>query len=158
MSNYFSKGADSTSIPNHLTILQGIISRMAANSAMCKAWCVTLVSAILVIIADKGKTEFALLAILPCIMFALLDAFYLGLERGFRDNYKAFVKKAYKNDTIPVDDYADIKPIGSKKSLTWRAFWSFSVLGMYGFLIVLILVAKYVALSTTGNSLLVGIV
>jgi len=42
-------------VQSHLTILQAVIQRMASNSASSKTWCVTLVSAILVIVADKGK-------------------------------------------------------------------------------------------------------
>ena len=36
-------------------ITQSIIRRMASNGASSKAWCITLVSAIVVIDADKGS-------------------------------------------------------------------------------------------------------
>ena len=45
----------SPSIQTHLGISQGVIQRMADNSTSSKAWCITIVSAILVIVADKGK-------------------------------------------------------------------------------------------------------
>ncbi len=48
---------ESASVQSHLQIMQNIIQRMAMNSTSCKAWCITIVSAILVIIADKRKTE-----------------------------------------------------------------------------------------------------
>jgi len=46
---------ESPTVQAHLGIAQAVIQRMAANSASCKAWCITLVAAILVIVADKGK-------------------------------------------------------------------------------------------------------
>ena len=55
---------ESASVQSHLQIMQGVIQRMASNSTSCKAWCITIVSAILVLIADKNKPE---LAWLPCV-------------------------------------------------------------------------------------------
>jgi len=78
---------NSQAVQSHLTILQSVIQRMAANSSSSKAWCVTLVSAILVIVADKGKPQYAWLALIPTILFLVLDAYYLSLERGFRNAY-----------------------------------------------------------------------
>ncbi len=49
---------ESPSVQSYLNILQSIISRMAANSSGCKTWCITLVSAIIPIIADKGKPAY----------------------------------------------------------------------------------------------------
>ena len=43
----------SPSVQAHLGIIQGVIQRMATNSAACKTWCITIVSAILVVVADK---------------------------------------------------------------------------------------------------------
>jgi hypothetical protein len=72
--------SESPSIQTHLGILQNVIQRMASNSSACKTWCVTLVSAVLVIVADKGKPDYAWIAMLPIVVFAALDAYYLALE------------------------------------------------------------------------------
>ncbi|MGN2393596.1 hypothetical protein ACTFO6_19145, partial [Pelomicrobium sp. G1] len=71
----------------HPSIAQAVIQRMASNSASCKAWCITLVAAILVIVADKGKPKYALIAVIPTVLFLVLDAYYLALERCFRVSY-----------------------------------------------------------------------
>jgi hypothetical protein len=76
---------NSQAVQAHLGISQAIIQRMAANSASCKTWCITLVSAILVIVADKCKSQYALIAIVPIILFLVLDTYYLALERMFRN-------------------------------------------------------------------------
>ncbi|HDZ9313104.1 TPA: hypothetical protein RUZ05_003537, partial [Vibrio cholerae] len=69
---------ESPSVQAHLTMLQNIIQRMASNSSSCKSWCITLVSAVLVIVADKGKPDYAWIALLPTVIFACLDAYYLA--------------------------------------------------------------------------------
>jgi len=43
---------------------------------------VAIVSAILVIVADKAKPEYVWLSIVPIILFYFLDSYYLRLERG----------------------------------------------------------------------------
>lgn len=72
---------ESVAIQTHLGIIQNVIQRMSSNSSSCKAWCITLVSAVLVIVADKGKSEYAYIALLPTLVFAALDAYYLALEK-----------------------------------------------------------------------------
>lgn len=81
---------NSQAVQAHLAIAQSVIQRMANNSAGCKAWCITLVSAILVVVAQEGKPGFALLAILPTFLFAFLDTYYLALEKRFRNAYNSF--------------------------------------------------------------------
>lgn len=49
---------ESPSVQSYLNILQSIINRMVANSSGCKTWCITLVSAVILIIADKGKPAY----------------------------------------------------------------------------------------------------
>lgn len=78
---------DSQAVQAHLGIMQDVIQRMASNSASCKTWCITLVSAILVVVADKGKPEYAWLALIPTVLFFALDAYYLALEKMFRLSY-----------------------------------------------------------------------
>lgn len=75
---------DSPSVQAHLSILQAIVLRMATNSSACKAWCISIVSAILVLVADKGKPQHALIALLPTLLFLALDAYYLSLEKHGR--------------------------------------------------------------------------
>ena len=68
-----------------LNVLQAIISRMATNSSNCKLWCVTLLSAILVLFlsSDINLGINKIVVLIPVIPFVFLDAFYLGLERHF---------------------------------------------------------------------------
>ncbi len=136
----------SPSIQTHLGILQSVIQRMATNSSSSKAWCITIVSAILVIVADKSKPEFAWIAILPTFLFMCLDIYYLGLEKGFRDSYNSFVKKLHEGTISPEDLYS-VLPEGSQSKHQWESFKSFSVWGFYTGLFILVAITKSVVLT-----------
>ena len=136
----------SPSVQAHLNILQNVIERMSSNSTSCKAWCIALVSAVLVIIADKEKPDLALLALIPTVLFLALDTYYLALEKGFRNAYKSFVAKVH-NGTLKADDLYSVAPEGKPFNLHIAGLKSFSVWGFYSSLAVLILVARSVVLS-----------
>ena len=120
----------SQAIQTHLGILQNIIQRMASSSGACKSYCVTLVSAILVIVADKGKPNYAFIALVPILLFLLLDAYYLGMERAFRERYKDFVVKYHDNNLL-IEDMYDVTPLGGIGTHVVTALPSLSVLPFY---------------------------
>lgn len=136
----------SPSVQTHLGILQGVIQRMAADSSSCKAWCITIVSAILVVVADKSKPDYALLALIPNLLFLALDAYYLAMEKGFRNAYNAFVKKVH-NGELEAEDLYSVQPIGGGSRLQLDALKSFSVWGFYVVLMLLVLLARTFVLA-----------
>ncbi len=138
--------SESASIQTHLGILQNVIQRMAANSSASKAWCVTLVSAVLVIVADKDKPDYAYIALLPTFVFGALDAYYLALEKAFRNSYNDFIFKLH-NKTLTEMDLYSVAPKGSMSILQWTSLKSFSVWGFYISLVVLILITKAIAIG-----------
>lgn len=138
--------ANSASIQTHLSIIQNVIQRMAVNSSACKTWCVTLVAAVLVIVADKGKPEYAWIALLPTVVFAALDAYYLAMEKGFRNSYNSFITKLHRK-TLKEDDLYSVLPSGRVFDLQYEALKSFSVWGFYLSIIVLIFITKSIALG-----------
>lgn len=137
---------ESASIQTHLSIIQNVIQRMAENSSSSKAWCVTLVSAVLVIVADKGKPDYAWIALLPTFVFAALDSYYLALENGFRNSYNDFIKKLH-NKTLTTDDLYSVAPRGNISRLQFEAMKSFSVWGFYVSLALLISITKTIAIG-----------
>lgn len=132
---------DSPSVQSHLGILQGVIERMASNSTAAKSWCITIVSAILVVVADKNKPDYALLALIPTFLFLALDAYYLAMEKGFRNSYNSFVKKVH-DGTLLAEDLYSVRSQGGTSKLQWEAFKSFSVWGFYIVLVIMIILAK----------------
>lgn len=121
---------NSQAVQAHLNIMQSVISRMASNSAASKAWCVTLVSAVLVLVADKGKPEFAWIAVIPTLLFLALDAYYLALEKGFRDSYNGFIQKLHAHQ-LTAQDLFVVVPEGGLAGLACKALASFSVWPFY---------------------------
>jgi carbon starvation protein CstA len=109
-------------------------------------WCVALVSAVLVIVADKGKPEYAWIALLPTVVFAALDTYYLALEKGFRNSYNLFIKKLHTNK-LTAEDLYSILPSGNLSKLQIESLKSFSVWGFYVPLLALIAITKSIALG-----------
>ena len=76
----------------YIEMLQGNIERMASNSANCKTWMLTIVSALMALqcsISDLNGWIF--LVVLPILLFWYLDVYYLHLERGMRNRQTAFM-------------------------------------------------------------------
>jgi hypothetical protein len=99
------------------------------------------VSAILVVVADKGKPHFAWLALIPTLLFLTLDAYYLGLEHAFRDSYNRFIRKLHER-TLTQADLFVVAPMGRTWLHLLRSLRSFSVWPFYGALLVLIYLAQ----------------
>lgn len=123
---------DSSGAQHYLTILQGVITRMAANCTGCKNWCVTLVSAIVIVMVDKQHPEYLWIACLPLILFTGLDAYYLALERRYRNLYSDFVAKLHTGTARPHDVYNlqfDPEPgtpgAGTCQALKSTSIWPF---------------------------------
>ena len=134
-------GHESSAVQKHLEIMQGVIMRMGENSRSCKVWCVTLVAATLVLVARTGEANHALIGLAPTVLFYVLDAYYLSLERGFRRSYNSFVHQlhegkinAYHLFTV---DFVGRIPQGT----LWAMFWSFSVLPFYAMVVATVLLA-----------------
>src|SRR5687767_14756523 len=85
--------ADNQAVTAHISMLQAIITRLAANSASCKTWCLALVGALLSFAAGTDSPRLAAFAVVPIVMFAFLDSQYLAQERAYRDLFVKVVGK-----------------------------------------------------------------
>lgn len=109
----------------HLKFIQAVIARMAGNSFQLKAWSVTLVSAILALIAKDGHAWYVIITWLPILVFWRLDAYYLRQERLFRKLYGEVAKgkigsAEYTLDTAPFGEEAEpIKAVMGSVTLKW---------------------------------------
>ena len=124
-------GVESSAVQKHLEIMQGVVARMAENSRSCKVWCVTLVAAVLVLVARTGEPRHALIALVPTTLFYLLDAYHLMLERRFRNSYNSFVGKVHRGQLATSDLYTVIGCGSKVRIFLWAMFLSFSVLPFY---------------------------
>jgi len=73
----------------HLGMIQGVINRMAANSFALKALAVTIAAAIIAITGTQQNVSnsTAYVGLFPVLVFWLMDAKYLRLERLYRKLY-----------------------------------------------------------------------
>ncbi len=117
---------ESPAVIKHLDMLQGIISRMAGNSAACKTWALPIITGIIAFSLSEHCIPIWI-SLIPAIMFFALDALYLGLERHFIGKQREFVAmlsdKTIKNN--------DIYVIASKRSFVIHM--GFIVAGMKSF-------------------------
>jgi hypothetical protein len=106
----------------HLGAIQSIIARMSSQSGMVKGFCVTLAGAIL---ALKPQAAMAIVPVLA-LLFALVDAGYLSIERDFKDTYDTVARR-------PIEDAGDLRIVRStnKTGRFLSALCSFSVFGFY---------------------------
>ena len=140
---------ENADVQTHVRILQDIIKRMASNSASCKTWCVTIIAAILVLAIDKEKPSTILAGFLVAFLFFVLDAYYLSLERDFREKYNRFVRNLHddKAKASDVYDLAIPNDRWHRGLATICACFSFSVIGFYGVLVLGLFVVKSVLLT-----------
>lgn len=109
-----------------LESLQGVVTRMAAQCATLKNYCVTISVAIAGFAITLQRPIVALLTLVPILAFAFLDARYLQVERRFRKRFDAVAAEGW--DSSPTFN------MGNKDnpvSPYWPAFFSWSVAGFY---------------------------
>ena len=132
---------ESTSVQTHLRILQDVISRMAENSRACKVWCVTILSAGLILSARVDIPAYVLVSLVPLVAFLVLDSYYLALERAFRGSYDLFVHKLARGEVTTADLYV-VKPAGSVPRIFFRSLRSFSIYPFYGALAIAVVILR----------------
>jgi len=116
----------------YLQMVQGIITRMAGNSAQMKTWAVSLVTAAYVFSGVSTDPHWLIGAggCIPVVAFWAMDARYLHLERCYRRLYEAV---RAQEDIQPFD--LDYRPYAASVDPVWRVAWSWSVCLFYGALL-----------------------
>ncbi len=135
---------ESESVRTYMPIIQGVINRMATNSASCKTWCVTIVSALMVLALGNNKPNALYVGFLPLGLFFLLDAYYLSLERDFIHIHKEFLEKLEAGTAANKDVYklAPASGFGHRLGSLISAFFSASILPFYGVLAIALYVTR----------------
>ena len=119
-------------VRQYLQMLQDIINRMASNSSNCKAWAITLFTAMdALLIGVEVMRQWMWIILFPIVLFYFLDAYYLGLEKDYRNLEASFIKKlrapedcsscVYDFNYTHADEYK--KGENLKKGLTSPATW-----------------------------------
>lgn len=124
-------------VRQHLSFIQGVITRMNSNSFSMKGWMVAIVSALAAVYASDATNScgyiYFVIAIPVVLIFCGLDAYYLKMEKQYRDLYNKVLESPNATDF-------DMDASGFKRTL-WQAFKSPSVWILYISVLVLIIVA-----------------
>jgi len=107
----------------YLQMIQEPISRMSTASAIFKGFAATIVSGIAALTyCDVNSTVLAL-SFVPVLLFAVLDIYYLKIEKKFR-----FLFNQVRTDLHPVDFSMDLtKDNKAAKSRIWDCIKSPSI-------------------------------
>lgn len=120
----------SAAVQAHISMLQKIISRMSNNSANCKNWTITIVTAVAVLLINQDINIW--ICVIPIMLFYLIDCYYLGLERLCIKSQQNFLHKVSENNFA--DDLYTINELSDSclqiKS-TINAMLSFSTTPFY---------------------------
>lgn len=126
------KSPDSESIRiAHLTMLQGVIARMGANSFTLKALSATFGSAAIAVLAaaEKPSPYYAVAAMIPIVIFWLMDAQYLRYERSYRRLFERVRRgeevEAYTLDAAPF--MSEAGPV-LKLAFSWSVLWFYAAI------------------------------
>lgn len=84
----------------HLKMIQEIIVRMNTNSFQIKGWAISVVSALLALYVNSGTVDYIFIAIIPTMIFWLLDAYYLQQERKYRALYNDIINLSEEHTDI----------------------------------------------------------
>lgn len=78
---------------HYLGMIQSVISRMASNSFLLKGWTVTLVVGLLAFANIKSMdSKYTIIALIPAIIFWILDGYFLNQELLYRKLYARAAK------------------------------------------------------------------
>ena len=129
---------------HYISLLQENINRMASNSANCKTWLVTILAALLALQVSLQELQGILwIALIPAILFYILDGYYLGLERRFIKIEGNFVEHEKTDEVLSSYLYNfNTKAIMSDRTATWQAMWSASTCPFYITVILIIVVVS----------------
>ena len=111
----------------HLEFISATISRLNGNSFQAKSWCVAIVAAVFAVLDGNQPNRLGLIGLIATALFWAFDAYYLSLERQFRNMYAAVATSTatadFLMDPSPFkDNYASWASCLGSKSM--GVYWS----------------------------------
>lgn len=108
----------------YLEMLQAVITRMNGNCFAIKNWFIVCFGGLLTLYLTKGTPVVMLIGVLIAIVFGTWDAYYLWLERKYRDKYDdARSDKAELFDMNPFNSAKEKKRRSCLLSLSMLPYW-----------------------------------
>ena len=125
----------------YINLLQENINRMSSNSASCKTWLISIITALLAIQTTiENMSDILPIAVIPTFLFYFLDSYYLGLEKRFIVIETNFINKIKMDEDCHEDLYSmNPQQVGTDKEYTWKGLKSYSTWPFYSILIICVL-------------------
>lgn len=136
-------------IMTYLQFLQDVISRMANNSSQIKVLITAIYTIFTTILVGINKfKEYWWIGLIITFIGMLMDAYYLALERMYRDKYNNFVN-GLKGNRINAKEIFNMNPKSTKLkfeifAVMIESFNSFSICGFYILFIVITILLKII--------------
>lgn len=120
----------------YFAMLQGAIARMSGASSSAKTWLLPVVTAAYAFMLIEGADSVGFLGLAAVLVFGVLDARYLRLERAFRALYADAVAgraAVFNMNPTPYYNRANGDPNDSRSlSGQWKhVIWSWTIAGFY---------------------------
>ena len=133
----------------HLSMIQGIVNRLAQDSFLLKGWSVVLVSALFVLAANSSNQYFVYLSYFPAIAFWILDGYFLWQGRLSRALYDK-VRVLNEDD---IDFSMDTIVLKADNKSWFQAIFSTTLLIFHGTIIgsIVIVMVLAIILSKGGS-------
>lgn len=119
----------------HLEFVQNVITRMASNSFQIKGFTMVMATLLAGLWGESKNMIFLWLLIPMTVICAWVDAYYLQLERKYRELYKRSVAQLEEQHSLTEIYNMDVRPIS-------RSYWSclFSKSMAMPYLIILLII------------------
>lgn len=127
---------EKSEVQSYIALLDGIINRMANNSANAKNWLMTILAAAIAIQWGKDQLANVIWLLVPTVLFALTDMYYLGMERFFKDKEEEFIEKARAGDDV--DNLVYVFPKTTKCQQVCNTFSTINSLSIWPFYLIVI--------------------
>jgi hypothetical protein len=128
-----------------LEMVQAIVARVAGNGASLKNWCITVTTAVCGFAISVQRPLVALVAVVFILLFALLDAQYLRVERRFRDLFGKLRSEDW--GTIPSFEI----DLSNAPAVSYRsALLSWSIINFYAPLAVAVVIVVLISRCVYG--------
>lgn len=98
----------SEDVRQHLSFIQGVITRMNSNSFNMKGWMVTIVAALAALYANGNApypVVYLIISLIPVLIFWCLDTYYLMMEKKYRKLYEDTVAGNVTLYSMKIDKY-----------------------------------------------------
>ncbi|RZK15659.1 MAG: hypothetical protein EOO43_14830 [Flavobacterium sp.] len=116
----------------HLDFILKVIDRMSSNSFLLKGWTVTLNAAVIALVVKDEIYNGWLIGLVSGYLFWIIDAYYLSIERKFRQLYD----KVRQDNETDFMFTLDVKEFNDKKSTIYGSFTSLNLALFYGLILI----------------------